>query len=60
MLGPEALPGRAGQVAVVGDDACLGVVEQRMVVQVGGADDQSRVVDDRELGVHVDRVGDGA
>ena len=58
VLGPEALPCGAGQVAVVGDDARLGVVEKRMVVQVGGADDQSRVVDDRELGVHIDRVGD--
>ena len=56
MLGPQAQPGRAGEVGVVGDDVHLGVVEQRVGVQVRRPDGQPAVVDDPDLGVHVQTI----
>ena len=56
VLGPQAQPGVAGQLGVVGDDVHLGVVEQRVGVQVGRADRQPAIVDDPDLGVHVQAV----
>ena len=38
------------------DDVQLGVVEERVLVEVRRAEGQPRVVDDRDLGVHVNRV----
>ena len=57
VLGPQPHPRVARQLGVVGDDAHLGVVEQRVGVEVRRADDQPAVVDDRHLGVDVDRIG---
>ena len=42
----------------MGDDVHLGVVEEGVFVQVGGAERQPAVVDDPDLGVHVDVVVD--
>ena len=43
-------------VLVVGDDVHLGVVQEGVGVQVGGADGEPAVVDDPDLGVDVDDV----
>ncbi len=57
VLRPQPDAGVASERRVVGGDAHLGVVEERMGVDVGRADDQPAVVDDRDLGVDVERVG---
>ena len=57
VLGPQPQAGVAGERRVAGDDVDLGVVEQRVLVEVGGADREPRVVDDADLGVHVERAG---
>jgi hypothetical protein len=44
----------------VGDDVHLGVVEERVLVQIRRAEGHPAVVDDGNLGVDVDRVGTGA
>ena len=46
----------AGDRLVVRDDVHLGVVEERVGVEVRGADGQPAVVDDPDLGVDVDDV----
>src|SRR5207248_1539495 len=53
MLRPETGPGGANERLVAKDDVHLGVVEERMLVQVGRADGQPGVVDDPNLRVHV-------
>lgn len=58
VFGPEAEAGLACELGVVADDVHLGVVEEGVLVQVGGADREPLVVDDSDLGVHVDRVGE--
>ena len=45
---------------IVGDDVHLGVVEQRVLVQVRRAQREPVVVDDRDLRVDVDGIGDVA
>ncbi len=45
-----------GRARVVGDDVHLGVVHQRVGVQVRRADRQPAIVDDPHLGVHVQPV----
>ena len=57
VLLPQPQPGGAGERRVAGDDVDLGVVEQRVLVEVGRADRQPLVVDDADLGVHVERAG---
>ena len=56
VLGPQPQPRRAGDLLVVGDDVHLGVVEERVGVEVGRADREPAVVDDADLGVDVDDV----
>ena len=56
VLAPEAQPRLPGKCSVAGHDVQLGVVEERVLVQVGRPDRQPRVVDDPDLGVHVDRL----
>ena len=56
MLAPEPQPRRAGDRFVVRDDVHLGVVEERVRVEVRGADGEPAVVDDADLGVDVDDV----
>ena len=56
MLGPEAQTCLPGEVGVVRDDVHLGVVEERMLVEIRGTERQPVVVDDCDLGVDVDRV----
>ena len=60
VLRPQAEARRPRQLRVVGDHVDLGVVEERVVVQVGRADREPVVVDDAHLGVHVDRRRRGA
>jgi hypothetical protein len=42
----------------VGDVVHLGVVEERVLVEVGRAEREPGVVDDADLGVHVDAIGE--
>ena len=49
-------PRLPGEVGVVGDEVHLGVVEERVLVQVGGAESEPGVVDDRDLCVDVDGI----
>ena len=56
VLSPQAQPRRTGDLAVMADDVHLRVVEERVLVQVGGSDRQPRVVDDADLGVHVNGI----
>ena len=55
VLLPELQPRGAGERRVAGHDVDLGVVEQRVLVEVGGADGEPGVVDDPDLGVDVER-----
>jgi hypothetical protein len=55
VLRPQANAGRPRQVWIAGDEVHFGVVEQRVVVQVGRTDREPVVVDDADLGVHVHR-----
>ena len=55
VLGPQAQPGLRGRACVAGHHVELGVVEQRVLVEVGRADRQPAVVDDADLRVHIDR-----
>jgi hypothetical protein len=57
VLAPESQAGGAHDVLVAGDHASLGVVEERVLVEVRGPDRQPAVVDNPELRVHVDRLG---
>jgi len=54
VLAPEAESRRARRLRVAYDEVDLGVVEERVLVQVRGADRQPLVVDDADLRVHVD------
>ena len=56
VLGPQPQPRGAGELGVVGDDVHLGVVEQRVRVEVRRADRQPAVVDDPDLRVHVQTI----
>ena len=55
--GPEPKSRAPGQLGIVGDEVHLGVVEERVLVEVRGADRQPAIVDDPDLGVDVDRIG---
>src|SRR6476620_12459151 len=57
MLGPEAQARLSCEARVMGDDVHLGVVEERVLVEIRGAQGQPAVVDDCDLRVYVDRVG---
>ena len=56
VLRPQPQPRLASEIRVVGDDVHLGVVEQRVGVEVGRADGEPAVVDDPDLGVHVQGI----
>jgi len=56
VLRPQPQPRRACNLLVVGDDVHLGVVEQRVGVEVGRSDREPAVVHDADLGVDVDDV----
>src|SRR5947207_2810475 len=60
MLRPEALARGARKRGLAADEVHLGVVEERVLVEVGGADRQPAVVDDPDLRVDVDRLPRGA
>src|SRR4051812_11366986 len=60
MFAPEAEASRLREGSVAADDVHLGVVEERVLVQVGRADGEPVVVDDTDLGVHVDGTAAGA
>ena len=60
MFCPESAAGGDGELGIVEDEVHLGVVEQRMLVQVRGAKGQPGVVDDSDLGVNLDGVGQPA
>ena len=60
MFRPEAQPRLPGELGVVADDVHLGVVEERVLVQVGGAEGEPVVVDDPDLCVDVDGIGEAA
>ena len=57
MLGPEPQPGLARE-GVACHDVHLGVVEERVLVEVGRPNRQPGVVDDPDLGVNVQRAGE--
>src|SRR5579862_7909609 len=57
VLGPKSQAGLPGELTVVGHDVGLGVVVQPAGVEVGRADRQPAVVDDRHLGVDIDPRG---
>ena len=57
MFRPEPKACFGGEPGVVGDEVHLGVVEERVLVQVGGAEGEPGVVDDSDLGMDVDRIG---
>src|SRR5437870_4802191 len=59
VLGPEAKARLAGEIGVAADDVHLRVVEQRVFVQVRRPDREPCVVDDADLGVHVQRSREG-
>ena len=56
MLAPETWACFPRHFFVMGDDVHFGVVQERVGVQVGGADGEPAVVDDPDLRVHVDDV----
>ena len=56
VLGPQPLPCRAGELRLATDEIDLGVVEERVLVQIRRADRQPAVVDDPDLRVDVDRL----
>ena len=56
VLGPQAQPRRAGERRVAGDDVDLGVVEQACSLRLAEPIASQRVVDDADLGVHVQRA----
>ena len=60
MLRPESQSGRHHDVLVVADDVHLGVVEQGVLVQVRRADREPAVVDDSDLRMDVDGIGEAA
>src|SRR4029450_2430838 len=60
MFGPEAQPRLRSQWGIGRDDIELRVVEERVVVEMGRADRQPRVVDDADLCVDVDRIRGGS
>lgn len=55
VFGPQAQAGRPDHLLVVGHDVDLGVVEERVFVEVGRPDGHPFVVDDPDFGVDVDR-----
>ena len=55
VLLPQPQARVAGELGVARDDIDLGVVEQRVLVEVGGADREPGVVDDADLRVDVER-----
>ena len=55
MLGPELLPRRPGELPILHNHGHLRVVEEGALVQVGRPDSHPLVIDDRNLGVYVDR-----
>ena len=57
MLGPQTQPGLAHELRVAADDVELGVVEERVLVQVRRAEGQPLVVDEADLCVDVDGLG---
>src|SRR5204863_396431 len=60
MLRPAALARGARKRGLAADEVHLGVVEERVLVEVGGADRQPAGVDDPDLRVDVDRLPRGA
>src|SRR6266516_5829316 len=56
VLCPQAEPRRAHELRIVKDDVHLRVIEERVLVQVRGAERQPAVVDDADLPVDVDRL----
>ena len=56
MLGPEPQPCLASDRGVAGHDVHLGVVEERMLVEVGRPNRQPGIVDDPDLRVNVQRA----
>ena len=58
MLGPEPQPGLACDGGIARHDVHLGVVEERVLVEVGRPNGQPGVVDDPDLGVNVQRAGE--
>ena len=56
VLGPQPQSGLTGELGVVGDDVHLGVVQQRVSVQIGRPDREPPIVDDPHLGVDVQMV----
>ena len=56
---PEAEACLGGEFGVACYEVHLGVVEEGVLVEVGGAEGEPGVVDDSDLGVDVDRVGAG-
>src|SRR5438270_3562817 len=60
MLGPEPQARLAGEFGVAADDIHLRVVEQRVFVEVCRPDREPGVVDDPDLGVHIQGAGEGA
>src|SRR4051812_12383414 len=57
MLRPEPSARTGGELRVMNDEVHLRVVEERVFVQVGGAEGEPGVVDDPDLCVDVDRIG---
>jgi len=57
VLAPELFADASRQGRVVGDQVHLGVVEQRVLVEVRGADAEPAVVDDADLRVDVNLLG---
>jgi hypothetical protein len=60
VLGPQAHACLADDVGVAADDVHLGVIEERVPVEVRGADREPRVVDDAHLRVDIDGVAERA
>ena len=60
VLGPQPQPCVAREGGVAGHDVHLGVVEERVFVEVGRPDRQPGVVHDADLGVDVQRAGERA
>ena len=60
MLRPESQPGRDHDLGVLTHDVHLGVVEQGVLVQVRRADCEPTIIDDSDLGMDVDGIGEAA
>src|SRR3989442_7928717 len=56
VLGPQPLPRRSRKLGLAADEVELAVVEQGVLVQVGGADRQPAIIDDPDLRVDVDQL----